>query len=139
MRLRQTAMAGDSAHAGICDRLTSRDDTQRPGRLTRLLPLFAVLTLIAAAGGWHWLFAAGAVPVILSILPCAVTCGLGLGVLGLHNKAGSTTMPPAIAMVGEAREPARTGASAPSPATSAIVHHQEQKCQLPSTISSIAS
>ena len=32
----------------------------------------------AAAGGWGWLVAAGIAPVLLSVLPCLIMCGLGL-------------------------------------------------------------
>jgi hypothetical protein len=44
----------------------------------------ALVLLAIAAGGagvafnWGWLVAAGIAPVLLSVLPCAVMCGLGL-------------------------------------------------------------
>jgi len=37
-----------------------------------------VLGGAAATGGWGWLVAAGIAPVLLSVLPCLVMCGLGL-------------------------------------------------------------
>lgn len=46
------------------------------------------LALLAAAIGlglafnWRWLAAIGVAPILLSILPCAVMCGLGLCMMG---------------------------------------------------------
>jgi hypothetical protein len=41
-----------------------------------------VLAVIAALAGigfsWNWLIAAGIAPVVLTVLPCLVMCGLGL-------------------------------------------------------------
>lgn len=36
------------------------------------------LGIAAVAGGWGWLVAAGIAPVLLSVAPCLVMCGLGL-------------------------------------------------------------
>lgn len=36
------------------------------------------LGIAAAAGGWGCLVAIGAAPVLLSVLPCLLMCGLGL-------------------------------------------------------------
>lgn len=41
-------------------------------------------------GGWAWLVAAGLAPVILSMLPCLVMCGLGVCVMCRSGKTQST-------------------------------------------------
>jgi hypothetical protein len=43
--------------------------------------LVALAVLVAAAGiasGWSWLVAVGVAPILLSLLPCAAMCALGL-------------------------------------------------------------
>lgn len=42
-------------------------------------------------GGWGWLVVAGLAPVILSILPCLVMCGLGVCVMCRSGKTQSTS------------------------------------------------
>jgi hypothetical protein len=44
-----------------------------------------------AALGWPWLVAVGAAPIILSVLPCAVMCALGLCMMGKHGQNTQTT------------------------------------------------
>jgi hypothetical protein len=40
---------------------------------------FAVIAALAGVGfSWNWLIAAGIAPVVLTVLPCLVMCGLGL-------------------------------------------------------------
>ena len=50
------------------------------GRLGLLiLAIVAIVTLVAGiAFNWGWLVAAGIAPVLLTVLPCLVMCGLGL-------------------------------------------------------------
>ena len=50
------------------------------GRHRRFVVGAVALGVIAAAAMWQWswLFAAGIAPVLLSVAPCAVMCGLGL-------------------------------------------------------------
>jgi hypothetical protein len=38
----------------------------------------AVVAVTGIAFGWSWLVAAGVAPLLLSVLPCAVMCALGL-------------------------------------------------------------
>lgn len=50
-----------------------------------------ILAAIAVGGGglllnWSWLVAAGMAPLLLAVLPCAVMCALGLGVMGICAK-----------------------------------------------------
>jgi hypothetical protein len=59
--------------------------------------LLAVLGGLAAGaglyfGGWGWLVAIGAAPIILSTLPCIVMCGLGICMACRSNKAQSGTL-----------------------------------------------
>lgn len=43
-------------------------------------------TGLAFGGGWGWLVAVGAAPIILSLLPCAIMCGLGLCMHKMSSK-----------------------------------------------------
>ncbi len=56
--------------------------------------LIAVAVLLLALGlafNWSWLVAVGAAPLILSVLPCAVMCGLGLCMAhGSHHAPART-------------------------------------------------
>ena len=40
-------------------------------------------------GGWGWLVAIGAAPIILSTLPCLIMCGLGVCMMCRSNKSQS--------------------------------------------------
>lgn len=80
-----------------CDRPGSARRIGWRRRLTSRTAIIAGPALAAGgglvAGGWSWLVAAGAVPTILAILPCAITCGFGLCVLGIGNRPQSTGAP----------------------------------------------
>lgn len=56
-----------------------------------------VLTTIAIGGGlalnWNWLIATSIFPILLTILPCAVMCGLGLCGSKLAGKSCSSEEP----------------------------------------------
>jgi hypothetical protein len=57
----------------------------------------AILGAVAVAGGgmalgWPWLVAIGAAPLLLSLLPCAIMCGLGLCMMG-KGKSGASQGP----------------------------------------------
>ena len=57
-----------------------------------LLALGSVAVIAGLSfGGWGWLVAAGLAPVILSILPCLVMCGLGVCVMCRSGKTQSTS------------------------------------------------
>ena len=57
-------------------------------RTTRIVLLFGVVA-IGMYFNWGWLVTVGAAPIILSILPCAVMCTLGLCVMPCKKKACS--------------------------------------------------
>ena len=73
----------------------SRSD---PLRLTlgRRGLMLAAMALIGAglAFNWGWLTAVGAAPLILSLAPCAVMCGLGLCMMGGSKSCASKSNPP---------------------------------------------
>ncbi|MFH1553434.1 MAG: hypothetical protein ABII76_01015 [Pseudomonadota bacterium] len=55
----------------------------------RGLILLAILALVlGAAFNWSWLVAIGAVPLLLSVLPCLAMCALGLC---MNRMSGSST------------------------------------------------
>jgi hypothetical protein len=55
----------------------------------------AVLLAGGLALGWGWLAAAGIAPVILSLLPCAAMCALGICMMP-RGKASCATASPAV-------------------------------------------
>ncbi|GLR65375.1 hypothetical protein GCM10010909_00530 [Acidocella aquatica] len=48
---------------------------------------------LAFGGGWGRLVAIGVAPIILSILPCLVMCGLGLCMMGMRKGKKSAITP----------------------------------------------
>lgn len=77
-----------------------------PSRLRgrRMLVILAAAVIVAGlALNWSWLTAVGAAPVLLSLAPCALMCGLGLCMKGASGASCSTggktaaTEPPAAA------------------------------------------
>lgn len=71
----------------------------------RLLLVAAIVALVAGAAlNWGWLIALGVAPVLLSLLPCLVMCGLG--VCCMKMMAGSGKKQP-----GESANPAETAGS----------------------------
>jgi hypothetical protein len=68
----------------------------------RLLLAAAILALVAGAAlNWGWLVALGIAPVLLSLLPCLIMCGLGVGCMKMMS--GSGEKPP-----GQSGNPAGT-------------------------------
>jgi hypothetical protein len=43
-----------------------------------VITIIALAVVLGAALNWSWLVAAGIAPLLLTVLPCAVMCGLGL-------------------------------------------------------------
>lgn len=59
-----------------------------------LIALTAIVVGLGLALNWSWLVAAGATPLLLSVLPCVATCALGLcmsRMAGSKDKASSIT------------------------------------------------
>ena len=52
--------------------------------------LAAVIAVAGLAFGWSWLVAAGIAPLLLSVLPCAAMCALGLCMNRLTGRQCST-------------------------------------------------
>jgi hypothetical protein len=84
--------------------------TRRNGILLGLIALLGIG--LAFGGGWGWLVAIGVAPVILSLLPCVVLCGLGLCMMGMGNK--KTATPPMIAPQNDATAQTMQGISQPA-------------------------
>ncbi|OYV54022.1 MAG: hypothetical protein B7Z76_15750 [Acidiphilium sp. 20-67-58] len=104
---------------------------RRPGRrrlLTSRVAIIGGLTLAAggglAVGGWGWLVAAGLAPLILAILPCALTCGLGLCVLGMSGRSRSNAAPTRPAVTGNSNGMIPGGDPGPSSAAPSLSHRQ---------------
>lgn len=74
-----------------------------------------------AAGGWGWLVTAGFAPIILVILPCAITCGLGLCMLGMSTRAKSNARPASDAAAQNNYNMIRGRDSGPSPVAPSII------------------
>ena len=64
----------------------------RSGRHRLVLAVLALgVIAVAAASQWSWLVAIGVAPLLLSIAPCAVMCGLGLC---MHRMGGGKCSAP---------------------------------------------
>jgi hypothetical protein len=61
------------------------------GRMRLVLGAAALgVIAVAAAWQWSWLVAIGAVPLLLSVAPCAAKCGLGLCMHRMGNRSCGT-------------------------------------------------
>lgn len=85
----------------------SASSSTPPTGLGRYLPSWLrgrrgiILGVVAVGGGgmalqWPWLVAIGVAPVLLSLLPCAVMCGLGLCMMGKKGQSGPSQASQAI-------------------------------------------
>jgi hypothetical protein len=77
--------------------------------------LFAALALAVAGGltfGWETLVVMGIAPILLSLLPCLVMCGLGLCMMKCKDKTAKTTDASTAASV-QAKESQVTAAASP--------------------------
>ncbi|WP_128943312.1 hypothetical protein [Bradyrhizobium zhanjiangense] len=59
-----------------------------------------IAVIAGTAFGWNWLVAAGIAPVLLSVLPCLVMCGLGLCMNRLIGRTSATSTSQSAANVG---------------------------------------
>jgi hypothetical protein len=75
----------------------------------RLLLATTIVALVAGAAlNWGWLVALGIAPVLLSLLPCLVMCGLGVGCMKMMARPGE-------------KQPGQSGDAAESVDSSAVV------------------
>ena len=83
------------------DRIVEHSDRPQPLRCNNaglnlsgklLLALAAVVLVAGVAFNWSWLVAAGVVPLLLGILPCAVMCGVGLCLMKKGTFESETTI-----------------------------------------------
>src|SRR6266851_1843172 len=77
------------------------------------------IALVVAAGGialnWSWLVAAGIAPVLLTLLPCAVMCGLGLCMNKLVGSSCATQPAQSDAKVEQTEASIQAKLTAPEP------------------------
>lgn len=115
--------------AACCDNTGAKRRTGWRRFLTGRIAIVGGLAVIAggglAVGGWGWLVAAGLAPIILSLLPCLVMCGLGLCMMGM-NKSKSNAAPAIDAAIQNGDGTVRRGDSMPSSAVPSIAHRQSQ-------------
>jgi hypothetical protein len=95
------------------------------GRIAIVVGLVVIAGGGLAVGGWGWLVAAGLAPIILSLLPCLVMCGLGLCMMGM-NKSKSNAAPAIDAAIQNGDGTVRRGDSMPSSAVPSLAHRQSQ-------------
>ena len=74
-------------------------------------------------GGWGWLVAAGAAPIILSTLPCLIMCGLGVCMMCRSGKKESAIPPGAADTATSASALGIAKMEAPPVAESNCCHH----------------
>ena len=80
-----------------------------------LVALVLSALVVGAALNWSWLVAVGIAPLLLTVLPCAVMCGLGLCMNRMTGSScstssgstdhSSTPMPNAVQRIAAASEP----------------------------------
>ncbi len=78
----------------------------------RTFLITAVLTIaVAGALNWSWLVAIGIAPLILSVLPCVVMCGLGLCMKGIGGSCERkiSAEPPSEQLSAKPLSPDRVG------------------------------
>lgn len=101
--------------------------------LTKRLAIIGGLVVIAggglALGGWGWLVAIGLAPIILSLAPCLVMCGLGMCMMGM-NKSKTTAAPALDAAIQNGDGTIRRGDAMPSHAAASIAQPQSQNAAL---------
>ena len=77
------------------------------------------IALVVAAGGialnWSWLVAAGIAPIFLTLLPCAVMCGLGLCMNKLVGGSCASQPTPSDAKVEQTEASIQAKLTAPEP------------------------
>ena len=74
-------------------------------------------------GGWGWLVAAGAAPVILSVLPCLVMCGLGACMMCRSGKKAAALQTGAVETAAAAAAPGTGDTEASTVAGSSCRHN----------------
>ena len=82
--------------------------------------------VVGAALNWSWLVAVGIAPLLLTVLPCAVMCGLGLCINKMAGGSCATsthadTSTPELAQrIAAASEPDRQAMASPVPMAGAL-------------------
>ncbi|CAN7386568.1 hypothetical protein LJR235_002279 [Pararhizobium sp. LjRoot235] len=88
-----------------------------------LIALTATVVGLGLALNWSWLVAAGAAPLLLSVLPCVAMCALGLcmsHMAGSKDKASSTISSEGETATGSPEIPRSCCSSEQSGATTAL-------------------
>ena len=82
-----------------------------------VIALIGLALVVAAAFNWSWLVAVGVVPLLITVLPCAAMCALGLCMNRMIGGSCSTeTSPVAVPKPdGRAAPPLNAGESGPVP------------------------
>ena len=98
-----------------------------------VIAMFVLAVVIGAALNWSWLVAVGVVPILLTVLPCAVMCGLGLCMNRMTGNScstssespdhSSTPMPKAVQRIAAASEPERQAPVSIAPEARALPDH----------------
>lgn len=125
------AAEGVSAMPACCNRPDAgrRINWRRllTNRVTIIGGIILALAAGLAAGSWGWLVAAGVAPIILTILPCAVTCGLGLCVLGLGSRTKSDVAPAGDTATQNGGAITRRDDPMPLPAAPPVVRYRDRQ------------
>lgn len=90
---------------------------------TGLIAVGAVAIVAGAALNWEWLIASGVAPLLITLLPCTVMCGLGLCFHKLAGGSCAQEQSRAAAEGKRAEEPTpQLDLFGPAPSASAEVH-----------------
>lgn len=95
--------------------------------------LVVLALVIGAALNWSWLVAVGIAPLLLTVLPCAVMCGIGLCMNKMTGSScstssgspdhSSTPMPNAVRRITTASQPDKQAPVSVTPEAGAVPDH----------------
>jgi hypothetical protein len=80
-----------------------------------VIALVVLAVVMASALNWSWLTAAGIAPLLITLLPCAAMCALGLCMSRIGGRSCSTETRSVETPKPDARMPAALEASKPGP------------------------
>jgi hypothetical protein len=80
-----------------------------------VIALIGLALVIGAALNWSWLVAVGVVPLLITVLPCAAMCALGLCMNRMDGGSCSTETNPVAVPKADARVRASLEAGEPDP------------------------
>jgi hypothetical protein len=98
-----------------------------------VIAMIVLAVVIGAVINWSWLVAVGIAPLLVTVLPCALMCALGLCVNKMTGRScstsstspdhSSTPMPKAVQRIAAASEPEKQAPVLVAPEAGALPDH----------------